>query len=163
LSLIEVHWREGEGNYFLRGLAIRSLSTNTLSTTMSHTKNYAGLRPAEPPSSFDTSESLPTPGQEKRYRSTTPPRRENRFRVIGAFIFLLSLGFNVVWLLCIITGTYETCHATQETRLVINDEYTNVYKKDNKAWKRLQGRNQGTIYTKDSRDDGFVRMGGISI
>ncbi|KAK3208720.1 hypothetical protein GRF29_77g1740238 [Pseudopithomyces chartarum] len=130
---------------------------------MSHPKDYAQVKPAPRNDSPSLSDSLLTPGQEKRYQFTTPPRKENRFRVIAAFVLFLSLGFNAVWFLGLVSGAHETCYATQETRLVMKDQFANVYKKDNKAWTDLQGGSWGTVYTKENRDDGVVRMGGVAM
>lgn len=130
---------------------------------MSHPKDYAQVKPAPRNDSPSLSDSPLTPGQEKRYQFTTPPRKENRFRVIAAFVLFLSLGFNAVWFLGLVSGAHETCYATQETRLVMKDQFANVYKKDNKAWTDLQGGSWGTVYTKENRDDGVVRMGGVAM
>ena len=130
---------------------------------MSHPKDYAHLRSGLLNESPNPSESLLTPGQKKRYQFTTSPRRDNRYYVIACFALFLSLGFNIVWLLGLISGAHETCHVTQDTRLVMKDSFANVHKKDNKAWTDLQGGSWGTVYTKENRDDGVVRMGGVAM
>ena len=130
---------------------------------MSHPKDYARLRPAERRGSTTVSDLLPTSGQEKWFNYLALPRRDTQFCVIAYFALFLSLGFNAVWFFGLVSGAHETCHATQETKLVMKDQYANVYKKDNHAWNELQGGSWGTVYTKENRDDGVVRMGGVAM
>lgn len=132
-------------------------------STMFPPKDYSRLAPTSRSTSPGSSSTLLTPGQEKRYKFPPPPLQERRLRVAAAFVLFLSLGFNAVWVLGLLSGAHETCHTTQETRLIMKDEFATVYPKDNAAWKALQGGSWGTVYTSENRDDGAVRMGGVAM